>query len=342
MRKIIALFLIVPFIFIFAACGEKTDNMDEEGTIEIIRDRGFNNGFILRGLTPSSSEQTILNYGGKVSSDFSPTWTLAQWGSVFNLKDGGERQVGNYYQYYTNDKNVIYNLKTKTLTLCLDSYAHYGDTPRGMNGTSTNWPHLLVSQNLAAIDRIIDYEMLELTVKFRLNYMDCMMDYQTYIDNLNRYAGQLVFFITVMNKDSTSRDNGKYFWFGATLYDTRWFVEGERYRFEEGTKMIDQGNADKQGTNAFMYVLSGKEIYDDKLPEMDKIYEIKINLLEKIPEALSYIQSLKDSSGKQMYFTNTHLGHMALGSMNTGFEMPGTFNGSVTYYDISIKAKLIE
>ena len=337
MKRVFTIILTIVLSFTFlTACSNSANQSD---SIEIFRDKGFNNGFILKGLTENDGEQTILDFGGNVQKGSSPIWGLAQYGSKFNLKDGGQRKSGDYYQYWTNDKHVDYNLRTKTITLSCDAYQHYGDTPRGTNGTSNSWPHLLVNQNFATLDRLVDYESLELTIKFKLNYMENKHDSEYYLQNLSRCCAQLVFFITIQNKDNRSLDKGEYFWFGVPLYDSRWVDEQER--FQVGTQMQDQGNIDKVGTGAYIYGLKPCDVLPE-IPQVGTIYEIKLDLLDQIESAFTYIKSITDSSGAPCYFANSKIENMALGVMNTGWEMPGTFNGSVTYYDISLKAKLYD
>lgn len=316
LNRILQILLVFVLLFTMVGCGEDTASTG----IQMLNDYGYGNGFNLKGLSSTSSANTIkvLQYGEEM--DVEPSWEIAQWGSKYNLADGTEKSEGDWYTYACTGKALSVNRKTSAVKLTLHAQEDYGDTPRQQGQP---WPHLLLSQGFGSITRLDEYEYINVEIDYTIDYMQNMMSEQQYIESI--HTAQILFFMTVKNVDAYSADKGNYYWFGLPLYDYR-------YEYPIGHTQIDGGK--EESTGKVIYTVDGKEYYDAP-PTVGVKQSIKIDILPYVLDSFSALQEAG-------HFENSFLQHMVFGAMNIGYEMPGTFNSSFTLEKCSIQYELKE
>ena len=138
---------------------------------------------------------------------------------------------------------------------------------------------------------------------------------------------QWVFIVRNDNQDSL--DYGNYIWVNIPYYDAR-------YDFNEEAAFLDFGKEDKSDT--FIYSASSKKVLNNKKVVVGERRNSVIDLKEYIEIALETIQNLPANANSEFpILLNTTLADLRIESFYIGWEIPGTFNASVTIYSNSLK-----
>lgn len=184
---------------------------------------------------------------------------------------------------------------------------------------SEEWVHLLLSQkfdnNLINIKNLSSLVMeADFTIDFCANKMGS--EY-----NKGKHAAQLVWYITIQNRNKSSNEYGRYIWFGVPLWDNR--TEGQTTNLYR---------AYDNGTSTLIYNPSSVDIFKNnagKQPLIGQRALAQIDVLNIISEAFTYA---KDNG----YFTKTKFDDLAIGGTNFGYEIPGIFNIGSTIHAINV------
>lgn len=288
------------------------------GYYEYLHDIGFKSGFTVSSTVNGSGVSDIGKL--RIAEGTSPVWSLAQWGSRYDIMNNAEilpvseNGAHSFFSIPVDGtpakRVVVYD--SGAVSLELNASLEY-DSPRTAFQT---WPHLLLAQNwnglLLDVSRASD---IRLIMDFSLDkFVDCMNGEE----NPSLHAAQFVWYVTLQNRNTNSAGYGEYLWFGLNLYDNR-------KDFPAFYAALDNG------TSAFIYQPDAHKIRSEAV-EIGKIISIDFPLLD-------YAKSAFELARERNFMKNTQWSDIRIGSMNTGFEIPGTYDIAVTIYNMSIKYK---
>lgn len=304
-----AIFCIV-LCAVFAACVADAQSVDGRER-ELIRDPHFRQGFILWKPEPGGH----VKYGELkgLEKAATPVWGLDQWSSKFPLDENGV--LANGALIYSNvAKSVTLGSRDASdLILAANAGAEYGT--RARKSSAEPWVHLLVEQEFEAPAQLEHLNAVKFHVEARLLHSRLVHE-KDYTPDL--HAAQFTIYFTVQNRNRQSPGFGDLVWFGVPLYDNR-------SRFPRAFKEQDFG-----GTAKFIFTPDGRE-YSSTSAQDGGWIMIDKDLLPLMHEALQTAWArgfLKDSKQAADY---------AIGGMNMGWELPGTFDVSMQVRNLSLK-----
>jgi hypothetical protein len=276
---------------------------------ELIRDNHFQSGFILWKTEPGQH----LSYGELKGFDTNaaPVWGLSQWSSKFPL-DPSTAMRGAYSLSCSNAAKGIALTKNAGLAMAVNTLPEYGPKART---ASDPWVHLLVEQEFEPPASLAKITSAKLHVEARLQRSRNLHsgDYTPDV-----HAAQFQIFFTVQNRNHQSSGYGDLLWFGVPIYDNR-------DRFPKAFKAQDFG-----GTAKFIFTPGG-ETFTSQSTHDGKWVVIDKDLLPLMREALEtawmrgFLKGSKDFND------------FAIGGMNMGWELPGTFDVEMQVRGLSLK-----
>lgn len=281
---------------------------------ELIPDNHFRQGFILWESQPG---QHVPN-GELKGSDprAKPVWGLAQWTSKFPLDDAALREASAGILICSNAAKTITLGSAGTpradISLAANSAVEYGATARKPGDP---WVHLLVEQEFAAPAPIEKLSAAKFHLEARLLRSRNLHrnDY-----SLAVHAAQFQVFFTVQNRNPQSPGFGDLLWFGIPVYDNR-------DRFPKEYKSKDFG-----GTAKFIFTSDGRTFTSDSAHDGQWI-TIDKDLLPLMGEALEMAWARGFLPGSK------NPGDYAIGGMNMGWELPGTFDVEMQVRNLRLK-----
>ncbi|MBQ2712868.1 MAG: hypothetical protein IJF71_05760 [Clostridia bacterium] len=330
-RLIAAVLACVAFAFSLTACGDnKGQNMENN----LLTDASFQNGFGVMGIQNgiegvpeeniiNNSDYTVYNvldYGGKAEGKFA--WRLAQWGTKEENSFGSKEnytfteQAKGQYLYTNAGKTVAVDTSAGSITLAVHAGAEY-DAPR-VDGQL--WPHLLIEQVFSETGKSVNLsDISEFRMRFRAKINECLnLMGDSYVSA--RHAAQITWYLTLNSKKPGVRD---FIWIGVPLYDNR--SDGV---LGGGNVFFDNGLS--SGTGMLIYTLPGNA-YLKKGVTVGEEVSVNVDLLPYFKAAIMEAQS-------RGLFPGYTLGDFTVGSTNFGWEVPGTFDCSVTLSELGLIA----
>ena len=314
---------------------EKLESFRERGYQPLFTDMNFKNGF---RITKTATDAE----GGPYHSEYyhyyeetktkTPSWTFCQWGSKYDIyqnfdlasssdgfeytlsSKGGKTIDGNFVPA----KKATFNTKTGSTYLECNTEVEY-DTPR-QNGQP--WTHVLLEQDFS--DNLIHVTELESLV------MEAQFEVQKFEDkmgnafNPNLHAAQVVWYITIQNRNQQSADYGKYIWFGVGLWDNR--------NAGKTTSLYAQLDG---GTSSFIYNPSSMYYYADNGGKVPTAHQ----KMTASMEVMKVVKSAYNLAIQRGFLGTTQFDDLYVGGMNFGFEVPGTYNIGVQFDDIGVYYK---
>ncbi len=235
-----------------------------------------------------------------------PQWNLIQWKTRYPFDNRKKKETKDKITY-TNPSKLVSLTRSGELTLEIKSSKDYLH-PRKPDEF---WPHLLIEQNfLGGFIHMKDYKNLTMSFDMRLNYCKNRMSRATY--NSGIHAGQTPFFFRIVNTNTLSKGYGNAVWLGVPSYDSRHdTIRTKReYQFDEGTGI-------------YIYTASPMESFGNVDFNDHKWHTATVNVTAVLRDAITKLKS-------NGMFQNTEPEDMSIVSMNFGWEMPGTFDGSVS------------
>lgn len=325
---------------------ETPENPDEnEGDEETVKNIAWyvNNGYSTLFKDPYMKNGLAVkkidgSEGFNLNFDFStatPSWTMAQWHSKFDLGDYQSlryEEGGNQVECTSKGETVNgavkpakiieINSQKGSIYMELNAQVEY-DAPRE-NGEG--WPHTLLSQdfsgNLVHVSELSELVMgMDYTVTM---YEDCMGS----TANTNLHCSQLVWYITLQNRTKGSVGYGQYIWFGLNLWDNR--MSGgvcPEYAAQ------DLGKED--ATKAFIYQPSSEHFFAEKrMPTVGELRSMHFDVL-------STAKSAFELAKQRGYLPDTAWEDIYIGSMNFGLEVTGTYNTGVKFDTVGVYYKYL-
>ena len=303
--------------FSFVGCGGGTESStdgstgastggDEKQTVSLLTDGNFEKGFKLRGLDSSTDSGVVktIDYG----TGGTPTWTMAQWWSKYNLKDGEENITENVYSLKDESKTVEVNRKYGSITLGLDGskeFDTYNIVP------PSKWPHLLIEQSISGAS-LADAEKVEASLDFTLTVNEDKRE----SDGVGSQA-QFAWFIYIVDTNPESEGYGNFLWFGLNIFDSTKLY---------APKSTQQDMAGGPGN--YIYALGAADYMTERV-KTNKNIRFTVDILPHITKALTKAQS-------EGFMTGTTFDDCSVTGMNIGWEVFDRWNESITIFDIDI------
>ena len=350
-KKIIVFVLNLVLLFCFISCNSTNNNvikdentnenkiedektMEEQGYKSIFLDKNYLNGFTVSsnqdGAIPPYLETPIKLY----ENDEKPSWTFAQWGSKYNIIDYYQKSAinSNFGLKYLSEGKIInskylpakifsFDTSTGGVYMELNAEVEY-DNPRVTNQC---WPHTLIEQsfNNESLVNISNCTSIKMIMNFNISKFE---DKMNGLANVNLHAAQFVWYVTLQNRNTESVDYGKYIWFGLCLWDNR-YENLEKPLFAA----VDGGK--ETNTGAFIYSPESNLYYKgNKMPTAKTDVNVNFDILD-------IAKSAYNLAIERGYLGTTTFQDLYIGSMNFGFEVPGTYNvaSQINNFDIYYK-----
>lgn len=321
---------------------EQIEEYKKLGYHPIYEDNNYLDGYIVGKTYQKAGENPHHEeYLKTYQNDNKPAWTIAQWSSKYDIMGTGEndgytlsQDIDGVVNTYTSKgkevdgkfvpaKVITANSKTGELYLEVNTSVEY-DAPRT---GSEGWVHLLYSQDFgsrhgdAGLTHIADCSSIVMDAEFTIHKCENKTG-PAY--NTNRHAAQLVWYVTVQNRNRKSKDYGKYIWFGIGLWDNRSVGKaGGWYRAHDA------------GTDTLIYNPPTSEYYKETngvQPGVGVRTHAHVDIKPMIEEAMNYA---KDHG----YLGTTTYDDLYFGGTNFGYEVPGIFDISSTIHKINVFAK---
>lgn len=320
---------------------EQIDEYKQKGYTPVFKDTNFKKGFQVsktfydEGENPNYVDKKINFY--KLYPDVNNyDWHIAQWSSKYDLMANNGYKLssdktglintitGNGKTVdgkYLPSKELTFNSMTGGISLTLNASTEY-DEPR-KNGEP--WVHLLLENGTPRVNgnlvRLNDYKEIIMEANYTVTKCEDKMNGKA---NPNLHAAQLVWYVTIQNRNSNSKEYGRYIWFGLNLFDNR----------HQGKSTSLYNQLDK-GTNTGIYSLPSSEYLSSvggKIPYVNQPTQAKIDLKKYALDAFNI-------SKKQGYFEETTFDEIYIGGGNFGYENPGTYDISTDFESINIFVK---
>lgn len=292
------------------AAGEITER-------ELIQDNHFRDGFILWEPKPGKH----VRYGELAGSNpvIKPVWGLSQWSSRFPIDPVTKAANPSGFLVLSNAAKAICLRGSAEgngadLSLAVNTETEYGVKSRG---AEEPWVHLLVEQEFNSPPRLKELAAARFHLEARL-LRSRNLHHNDYSPAI--HAAQFQVFFTIQNRTRHSRGYGDLVWFGIPVYDNR-------HPHPPEFKSKDFG-----GTEKFIFTPEAKTFTSRSAHDGDWIV-IEKDLLPLMHDALhsawnnGFLSASKDISD------------YAIGGMNMGWELPGTFDVEVEVRNLSLKVR---
>lgn len=284
---------------------------------EVIGDNHFRGGLILWEAAPGKH----VKYGELrgIEQGRKPVWGLSQWSSKFPVEAGSEVLRANSIVISNPAKKVVLGGDGVDLTLGVNSRVEYGERARE---ASDPWVHLLVEQEFSEPPFLTKLDAAKFHLEARLirskNLHGTDDDVSRKYD-ASRHAAQFQVFFTVQNRNRKSAGFGDILWFGIPVYD---------YRYEHVPEFKAK---DFGGTEKFIFTPAGTNFTNASAHDGDWI-TLDRDLLPLMREALQLAWA------KGFLSASKNAADYAIGGMNIGWELPGTFDVEIETRNLSLVA----
>jgi len=315
-------FLLLTVGMLCCSCGSNSKKDDETPDVgrNIVEDNDFSQGFKL--LEPMADGSRVfapnINYGGE--ADGSPVWEMSQWSTPFNFKNAAfEKTSQGNYHYSNESRDCKIDVANKSLTMELNSWTEYQESLGHSRVGTEGWSHFLIEQSFPNPVKLINIKQAKAKIKFKINKSDNMDEAQAIP------CSQFTWYFTVCDPKNgdpayQSGDNtNDYMWFGIPFFDSR-------YDYLPENKMIDQGFGGS--TNKLIYGIDNRNVFNEYV-KVGKEYSINFDFFPYLKSAITY--------GMQNdCFVDSDYSDLVLNYMNIGWELPGSYDVSMTLSNISV------
>ncbi|MCL5028325.1 MAG: T9SS type A sorting domain-containing protein [Bacteroidetes bacterium] len=296
------------------------NNYNISQPIEIFSDKNFSNGIGLQGDSSSNPSviDTLYPFG---MGDSSYSWTLAQWGSRFNLAGVPPSYQGDSVVYADSGKSVSFmkitgnNQITGNTQVDMEVFGSAEYLSPRTAGQS--WPSLYFGQTLQKQLGINEMNSLVFRCSARLMFSINEMG-SSY--NPSLHTAQFQVYLTIQNLNINSSDYGDYYWFGIPFYD---------YRYPE-IPAYAASDFGPNNTGKFIFNLGTNDIYTGNFADGNWI-NISKDIYPYIMEGFQIAQA-------RGYLVGSSITDMCIGSLNIGWEIPGTFNSGLQFNKFALTA----
>lgn len=312
-------------ILALSLCGLFNGVTATAQVLELIADPSFVRGFRVpdRGM-----KEQVIRWSKETEA---PVWKVAQHGSKSCVADEAFHRV----------RPDGFAFKDEWAWLEVRPREHEADLVLGLNALreyegryrepGDPWPHLYVSQRISSpgghlagespnLAQLLD---LPFSARFRLLY-----DYRNIAEGHNPriHAAQFLFFLTIQNLNRKSAGYGDYYWFGVAFYDDREPVTGLH-------AMADKGSPKKKGTGKYIYNV-GIQPFTDRIVASGDWVDLRGDLLPHV------LAGLRESWANGYLPGSSDIADYRLGSVVTGWEIPGLNDAAVALKNLRLSATL--
>jgi hypothetical protein len=303
-------------LLVFCCYASLAPGAAENAEREVIQDNHFRRGFVLWEPQPGKH----VRYGEVSGPDSSgkPVWGLSQWSSRYPIEPNSLSTDATGAIVLSNISKVIRfgapPGNAPDLGLAVNTQPEYGSQARRQGEP---WVHLLVEQEFADppfLHRLASAKF-HLEAKLRSSTNLHRGDYSP-----DLHAAQFQVFLTVQNRNKESPGYGDLVWFGIPVYDSR-------HRHPPEFKAKDFG-----GTEKFIFTPPGTT-YTTRSAHDGEWITINRDLLPLMREGVELAWSrgfLSRSKQHRDY---------AIGGMNMGWELPGTFHVELEVRNLSLRVR---
>lgn len=314
--KILFFIPMLSYGFSAAFAQQHTDNRRAQ-KLEVIADKNFNDGIHLLG-TNSANASPISQLYPFGKTDTEPSWTLAQWGSKFNLSGTKPNIISGKTTYENPGKRISFEGKDNTVLVSMEIIgSNEYPSPRK---DDQDWPHLLLAQEVKSKVRLTEIQSLLYNINARLMYNENKMDSSL---DPKLHTSQVSLYLSVQNLNKQSSAYGDFFWFGLPLYD---------YRYREIKEYAEQDLGKADATRKFILNVAAKDLFTGSLQDKKWVI-IKKDIYPMILNAFKKAQ-------ERGFLKDTQLSDLGIGSMNFGWEVPGTFDCGLQFKKLGLTAIL--
>lgn len=293
---------------------------------EILRDKTFSKGIVAGTIdgTLARTKGSDFSYASISPGNLTfgqegekPEWFIAPWWCKHNIFDAKKTVENGVYKYEDAEKKLHVNPVTGEFYMELDSSVYYGRVPR-QNGA---WPNMLLEQNY--FDKPLPVKDLK-SLTFYIEYtLECLEDYMEGRAEKDKHSAQLLWTVSINNRNKKSPGFRDYQWFALQLFDKRWDIIPE-------FKSQDVGKEDS--TYKYIYIPSSAA-YSNEGAKLGVKKTVKYNALPEILNAFKEAKSLG-------YLKGCDFEDMAFGTTNFGMEMTGIYNLGARVHKWSITAEV--
>jgi hypothetical protein len=274
----------------------------EEVKIQLLRDAGFQKGFIQRGNTASDVKHIPI----QTDSETDPVWILSQWYSDYVL-------TKNDLHIFSDKNYTIENEANRIKVACEEDEVPVisifssgkmewaGDTVRKPGDA---WPHLLLSQDIENCPLLNEVKSIHFKADVRVKNWKINFP-ELYQSKIHAARFRLNFIVRNVNKNSEGYND--YFWFVMTFFDNR-------HLFMPETGKLDEGSEKKKASGKYIYGTDAKLYLDKSLHELEWV-SIDFDILPLIKDGLIQAQKggyLPESDGLEDY---------VIRAFNFGYEL---------------------
>lgn len=296
---------------------EEFDSTKMDKSVEAFADRNFKKGITLFAPTEGVLiEETILSFGYE---DLAPQWNVRQWASKFSLKDAELQTSSNGDRFYQNEGKTLAVNPDGSFQLEVFGKKEWGDYYRQPR---ESWPHLYLSQSI--------YPRVEIpiakceTIFFSLDGIrEYCYNYMHPSTNLSLYTAHVVINIIVQNRNRNSTLHGKYITIQLPCYDYRYDFAKSINRYDVDGKEVTTGS--------LMYGMPGEELWDGTFKD-GKWHKARKDILPLILESWP----VATETGSPL--EGADINDFYLASVTIGWEVPGIFDASMRFKNLSIRA----
>lgn len=313
----------------------KASEYEQKGYKALYQDLNFKKGFKISKAFYDSGEpphyEEKINLYEKYEQE-PPIWTIAQWSSNFDIMIDGynlNRSNDGLVNEIVSNGKLVYGEEVPAKRVQVDSRdgSIYLESNCQVEYTqprvsSDPWVHLLLEQSFGnngnELVFIKDLKSLYVEANYTIEKFEDIMGETA---NPNVHAAQLVWFITIQNRNINSSGYGRYIWFGIPLWDNR-----------SVGKQTAVYSAHDKGTDTLIYSMASSDYLKYNggvIPDINEKAKAKVDILNIVTNAFN---NAKDKG----YLANTNFEDLAIGGTNFGFEMPGTYNIGVKIDDLGV------
>ena len=317
---------------------EKPKEEAAEGSVAWYLENGykalFNDPYMKNGISVFSvdgSQQKAFQFATSVGN---PSWQVAQWHSRYDLHDyeslkhikqGTAFELSSYGAKgadgkYLSAKTINVDTSGPSLYLELNAELEF-DKPKE---DGEGWPHILISQDFSEnLVRVCEREELTTRMEYTITHCDDRMNGQA---NPSKHCAQLVWYVTLQNRNPDSEGYGQYIWFGFNLWDNR-------HSGGVCPEYAAQDLGKEDATLAFIYQPSSRVFFKEKrMPFVG----------EKVTMDFDFLSTAKSAfllAKERGYLPQTVWEDVYIGSMNFGWEVTGIYNVGVQIDTVGIYYK---
>lgn len=281
---------------------------------ELICDKFYRNGFELHHVDKLVTSRPIAVFDLKNTAKAYPSWQLAQWCCKNNLANGKERvKQDGTYEISDPSKKVTVDVEKGIISLELCTSDEYTVARREGEG----WPHILLEQDFPCKPKVTGAKRILLKIDMSVDKAECCQREECKDFHTAQFS-----WIFVLADKSEGKGREDFIWFGCPIYDFRFPFPGE-FRAKDGGK--------PENTGKYIYFIDSKKYLKEPVA-VGRRFSLEIDVTKEMKEAI------EDAKSKG-FLPLSRPEDIAINNTNLGWEVTGTFDAALTFYDLSVQVE---